>query len=160
MRVIYSKTARLFEAAAQSSAILSGASEAEEKALQDYGRYLGTAFQLIDDLLDYSADGSTLGKNTGDDLNEGKPTLPLLHAMHNSEGEQKAMIRGAIEQGNGRHLLEPVLQAMEQCGSLEYTRQRAEEEADKAIAALQVLPESAHRAALEGLAHLAVQRDF
>ncbi|EPC4487552.1 octaprenyl diphosphate synthase [Serratia liquefaciens] len=160
MRVIYSKTARLFEAAAQSSAILSGASEAEEKALQDYGRYLGTAFQLIDDLLDYSADGSTLGKNTGDDLNEGKPTLPLLHAMHNSEGEQKAMIRGAIEQGNGRHLLEPVLQAMEQCGSLEYTRQRAEEEADKAIAALQVLPESSHRAALEGLAHLAVQRDF
>ncbi|HIC7645038.1 TPA: octaprenyl diphosphate synthase [Serratia liquefaciens] len=160
MRVIYSKTARLFEAAAQSSAILSGASEAEEKALQDYGRYLGTAFQLIDDLLDYSADGSTLGKNTGDDLNEGKPTLPLLHAMHNSEGEQKAMIRCAIEQGNGRHLLEPVLQAMEQCGSLEYTRQRAEEEADKAIAALQVLPESAHRAALEGLAHLAVQRDF
>ncbi|NLU17573.1 MAG: octaprenyl diphosphate synthase [Serratia liquefaciens] len=160
MRVIYSKTARLFEAAAQSSAILSDSSEAEEKALQDYGRYLGTAFQLIDDLLDYSADGSTLGKNTGDDLNEGKPTLPLLHAMHNSEGEQKAMIRGAIEQGNGRHLLEPVLQAMEQCGSLEYTRQRAEEEADKAIAALQVLPESSHRAALEGLAHLAVQRDF
>lgn len=160
MRVIYSKTARLFEAAAQSSAILSEASEAEEKALQDYGRYLGTAFQLIDDLLDYSADGSTLGKNTGDDLNEGKPTLPLLHAMHNSEGAQKTMIRGAIEQGNGRHLLEPVLQAMQQCGSLEYTRQRAEEEADKAIAALQVLPESAHRAALEGLAHLAVQRDF
>ncbi|CAI1767250.1 octaprenyl diphosphate synthase [Serratia proteamaculans] len=160
MRVIYSKTARLFEAAAQSSAILSDASEAEEKALQDYGRYLGTAFQLIDDLLDYSADGSTLGKNTGDDLNEGKPTLPLLHAMHNSEGAQKTMIRGAIEQGNGRHLLEPVLQAMQQCGSLEYTRQRAEEEADKAIAALQVLPESAHRAALEGLAHLAVQRDF
>ena len=160
MRVIYSKTARLFEAAAQSSAILSDASEAEEKALQDYGRYLGTAFQLIDDLLDYSADGSTLGKNTGDDLNEGKPTLPLLHAMHNSEGAQNTMIRGAIEQGNGRHLLEPVLQAMQQCGSLEYTRQRAEEEADKAIAALQVLPESAHRAALEGLAHLAVQRDF
>ncbi|CAI1098383.1 Octaprenyl-diphosphate synthase [Serratia proteamaculans] len=160
MRVIYSKTARLFEAAAQSSAILSDASEAEEKALQDYGRYLGTAFQLIDDLLDYSADGSTLGKNTGDDLNEGKPTLPLLHAMHNSEGAQKTMIRGAIEQGNGRHLLEPVLQAMQQCGSLEYTRQRAEEEADKAIAALQILPESAHRAALEGLAHLAVQRDF
>jgi octaprenyl-diphosphate synthase len=160
MRVIYSKTARLFEAAAQSSAILSDASVAEEKALQDYGRYLGTAFQLIDDLLDYSADGSTLGKNTGDDLNEGKPTLPLLHAMHNSEGEQKAMIRGAIEQGNGRHLLEPVLQAMQQCGSLEYTRQRAEEEADKAIAALQVLPESPHRSALEGLAHLAVQRDF
>lgn len=160
MRVIYSKTARLFEAAAQSSAILSGANAEQEKALQDYGRYLGTAFQLIDDLLDYSADGSTLGKNTGDDLNEGKPTLPLLHAMHNGDDAQREMIRGAIEQGNGRHLLEPVLQAMQQCGSLEYTRQRAEEEADKAIAALQVLPTSEHRTALEGLAHLAVQRDF
>lgn len=160
MRVIYSKTARLFEAAAQSSAILSGASAEQEKALQDYGRYLGTAFQLIDDLLDYSADGSTLGKNTGDDLNEGKPTLPLLHAMHNGDDAQREMIRGAIEQGNGRHLLEPVLQAMRQCGSLEYTRQRAEEEADKAIAALQVLPASEHRTALEGLAHLAVQREF
>ncbi|MGP2957485.1 octaprenyl diphosphate synthase, partial [Serratia bockelmannii] len=155
MRVIYSKTARLFEAAAQSSAILSGASAEQEKALQDYGRYLGTAFQLIDDLLDYSADGSTLGKNTGDDLNEGKPTLPLLHAMHNGDDAQRDMIRGAIEQGNGRHLLEPVLQAMQQCGSLEYTRQRAEQEADKAIAALQVLPASEHRTALEGLAHLA-----
>ncbi|BEM31001.1 octaprenyl diphosphate synthase [Serratia marcescens] len=160
MRVIYSKTARLFEAAAQSSAILSGASAEQEQALQDYGRYLGTAFQLIDDLLDYSADGSTLGKNTGDDLNEGKPTLPLLHAMHNGDDAQRDMIRSAIEQGNGRHLLEPVLQAMQQCGSLEYTRKRAEEEADKAIAALQVLPASEHRTALEGLAHLAVQRDF
>ncbi|MDM1787504.1 octaprenyl diphosphate synthase [Serratia marcescens] len=160
MRVIYSKTARLFEAAAQSSAILSGASAEQEQALQDYGRYLGTAFQLIDDLLDYSADGSTLGKNTGDDLNEGKPTLPLLHAMHNGDDAQRDMIRGAIEQGNGRHLLEPVLQAMQQCGSLEYTRKRAEEEADKAIAALQVLPASEHRTALEGLAHLAVQCDF
>ncbi|GAA3586853.1 octaprenyl diphosphate synthase [Gibbsiella greigii] len=159
MRVIYSKTARLFEAAAQSSAILAGASEAEESSLRDYGRYLGTAFQLIDDLLDYSADGVTLGKNTGDDLNEGKPTLPLLHAMHHGNSEQAALIRGAIEQGNGRHLLEPVLAAMQQCGSLEYTRQRAEEEADKAIAALQVLPASPYRQALEGLAHMAVQRN-
>lgn len=160
MRVIYSKTARLFEAAAQSSAILANASSVEEKALQDYGCYLGTAFQLIDDLLDYSADGITLGKNTGDDLNEGKPTLPLLHAMRHGTAEQTAMIRNAIEQGNGRHLLEPVLTAMQECGSLSYTRQRAEEEADKAITALQVLPSSPYREALEGLAHLAVQRDF
>ncbi|GKW08020.1 octaprenyl diphosphate synthase [Pectobacterium carotovorum] len=160
MRVIYSKTARLFEAAAQSSAILAGATPEQEKALQDYGRYLGTAFQLIDDLLDYSADGKTLGKNTGDDLNEGKPTLPLLHAMRNGNAEQSSLIRKAIEEGNGRHLLEPVLAAMQQCGSLDYTRQRAEEEADKAISALQLLPETPHRMALEGLAHLAVQRDF
>ncbi|HDL7469055.1 TPA: octaprenyl diphosphate synthase [Yersinia enterocolitica] len=160
MQVIYSKTARLFEAASQSAAVLSDATEKQELALQNYGRYLGTAFQLIDDLLDYSSDGTTLGKNTGDDLNEGKPTLPLLHAMHNGTPEQAAMIRQAIEEGNGRHLLEPVLAAMQQCGSLDYTRQRAEEEADKAIAALQVLPESDYRLALEGLAHIAVQRSF
>ena len=160
MRVIYSKTARLFEAAAQSSAILAGGSPEQEQALPDYGRYLGTAFQLIDDLLDYDADGDTLGKNTGDDLNEGKPTLPLLHAMKNGNAQQSAMIREAIEQGNGRHLLEPVLETMYQAGSLAYTRLRAEQEADKAIAALQVLPATPYRTALEGLAHLAVKRDF
>lgn len=160
MQVIYSKTARLFEAAAQASAMLAGGTDAQIRALQDYGRYLGTAFQLIDDLLDYDADGETLGKNTGDDLNEGKPTLPLLHAMKHGDKEQTAMIRKAIEEGNGRHLLEPVLKAMHQWGSLDYTRQRAEEEADKAIAALAALPESPYRQALEGLAHIAVKRDF
>ncbi|MCU5773421.1 octaprenyl diphosphate synthase [Erwiniaceae bacterium BAC15a-03b] len=160
MRVIYSKTARLFEAAAQSSAILADASEAQEKALQDYGRYIGTAFQLIDDLLDYSADGQTLGKNVGDDLSEGKPTLPLLHAMQHGNPEQAAMIRKAIEEGNGRHLLEPVLETMRQCGSLEWTRSRAEQEADKAITALKALPESPSRSALEALAHMSVQREF
>ncbi|MGL9760025.1 MAG: octaprenyl diphosphate synthase [Symbiopectobacterium sp.] len=160
MRVIYSKTARLFEAVAQASGILAGATNEQEKALQEYGHYLGTAFQLIDDLLDYSADGKTLGKNTGDDLNEGKPTLPLLHAMRNGNSEQCVMIRKAIKEGNGRHLLEPVLAAMQQCGSLEYTRQLAEREADKAISALQTLPPSPFREALEGLAHVAVQRNY
>lgn len=160
MRVIYSKTARLFEAASQSSAILADATPAQEKALQDYGRFIGTAFQLIDDLLDYSADGQTLGKNVGDDLSEGKPTLPLLHAMRNGTPEQAAMIREAIEQGNGRHLLEHVLETMRQCGSLEWTRQAAEQEADKAIASLEALPESPWRSALEALAHMSVQREF
>ncbi len=160
MRVIYSKTARLFEAAAQSSAILADALPEQEKALQDYGRYIGTAFQLIDDLLDYSADGKTLGKNVGDDLSEGKPTLPLLHAMRNGTPEQSQMIREAIEQGNGRHLLEPVLETMRQCGSLEWTRQAAEHEADKAISALKALPESPWRSALEALAHMSVQREY
>lgn len=160
MQVIYSKTARLFEAAAQASAMLAGGTEKQIQGLQDYGRYLGTAFQLIDDLLDYEADGETLGKNTGDDLNEGKPTLPLLHAMKHGNTEQSAMIRKAIEEGNGRHLLEPVLAAMHQSGSLDHTRARAEEEADKAISALQVLPESVYRTALEALAHIAVRRDF
>ncbi|MFS2221302.1 octaprenyl diphosphate synthase [Pantoea sp. B65] len=160
MRVIYSKTARLFEAAAQSSAILADASSEQEKALQDYGRYIGTAFQLIDDLLDYSADGQTLGKNVGDDLSEGKPTLPLLHAMQHGNAAQAAMIRQAIEEGNGRHLLEPVLETMRQCGSLKWTRDRAEQEADKAISALKALPESPWRSALEALAHMSVQREF
>lgn len=159
MRVIYSKTARLFEAAAQCSAILAGADIAQEQAFQDYGRYLGTAFQLIDDLLDYSADGETLGKNVGDDLNEGKPTLPLLHAMRHGSPEQTSMIRQAIEQGNGRHLLEPVLETMAACGSLAWTRQRAEEEADKAIAALAIIPDSLQKEALVALAHIAVQRN-
>lgn len=160
MQVIYSKTARLFEAAAQASAMLADGTEEQIQGLQDYGRYLGTAFQLIDDLLDYDANGETLGKNTGDDLNEGKPTLPLLHAMKNGNTEQSAMIRKAIEEGNGRHLLEPVLATMHQWGSLEHTRRRAEEEADKAILALHVLPESVYRSALEALAHIAVRRDF
>jgi len=160
MRVIYSKTARLFEAASHSSAILADATPEQETALQDYGRYLGTAFQLIDDLLDYSADGKTLGKNTGDDLNEGKPTLPLLHAMRNGNEAQSAMIRNAIVNGNGRHLLESVLETMQQCGSLDYTRQRAEEEADKAIACLAILEPTPYRQALESLAHLAVRRQF
>jgi octaprenyl-diphosphate synthase len=160
MRVIYSKTARLFEAAAHASAILSNATPEQEIALRDYGRYLGTAFQLIDDLLDYSSDGGTLGKNTGDDLNEGKPTLPLLHAMRQGDPQQSAVIREAIVQGNGRHLLESVLETMRQCGSLEYTRQRAEAEADKAIACLDCLAPTPYRQALESLAHLAVHRLF
>lgn len=158
MQVIYSKTARLFEAASQSAAILAGATPEQEKALQDYGRYLGTAFQLIDDVLDYDADNVTLGKNTGDDLDEGKPTLPLLHAMHNGNAEESALIRQAIEQGNGRHLLEQVLATMKRCGSLAYTYARAEEEADKAIAALSALPDSQYKDALAGLAHIAVRR--
>ncbi|ARV00019.1 octaprenyl diphosphate synthase [Tatumella citrea] len=159
MRVIYSKTARLFEAASQTSAILADASDEQEQALRDYGRYIGTAFQLIDDLLDYSADNIALGKNVGDDLSEGKPTLPLLHAMKHGNPEQSAMIRQAIEQGNGRHLLEQVQETMQQCGSLEWTRQRAEDKADKAILALQGLPDTPWRQALESLAHMSVQRD-
>ncbi|KLN95454.1 octaprenyl diphosphate synthase [Moellerella wisconsensis] len=158
MQVIYSKTARLFEAAAHSSAILAEATPEQEKALQDYGRYLGTAFQLIDDLLDYDADNNQLGKNTGDDLDEGKPTLPLLHAMRNGTAEESALIRKAIEDGNGRHLLETVLATMKRCGSLEYTLKRAEQEAEKAINVLNILEDSPYKEALIGLAHVAVQR--
>ncbi|PLK58970.1 octaprenyl diphosphate synthase [Candidatus Palibaumannia cicadellinicola] len=160
MRVIYSKTARLFEVASQSSAVLAGALPCQEVALRDYGRYLGTAFQLIDDLLDYGSNGNTIGKNIGDDLNEGKPTLPLLHAMRNGTPIQTSLIRQVIVQGNGRNFIEIILETMQQCGSLEYTRRCAEKEADKAIACLACLSPSPYRDALESLAHLAVQRNF
>lgn len=159
MHVIYSKTARLFEVASQSSAILAGANTYQEVALRDYGRYLGTAFQLIDDVLDYGADSKILGKNIGNDLNEGKPTMPLLHAMYNGTLAQASLIRQAIKQGNSRHLLDNVLEIMQQCGSLEYTRQYARAEADKAIACLRCLSVSPYRYALESLANMIVQRD-
>ncbi|NVH46347.1 octaprenyl diphosphate synthase [Photobacterium damselae] len=159
MEVIYSKTARLFEAATQVAAIIAKASPDVETAFQDYGRYLGTAFQLIDDVLDYVADGKEMGKNVGDDLAEGKPTLPLLYAMRHGNPQQAAMIREAIEKANGMDKLDEILACMRETGALEYTQQRAEQEADKAIAALDILPESAHKQALIALAHLSVQRN-
>ncbi|KOO13549.1 octaprenyl diphosphate synthase [Vibrio xuii] len=158
MQVIYSKTARLFEAATQIGAILNDAPEEVELALQNYGKYLGTAFQLIDDVMDYTSDGDEMGKNVGDDLAEGKPTLPLLYAMKNGTPEQTAMIREAIEKANGMERLNDILEAMEQTGSLEYTRQKAYQEADKAIAELSVLEESEYKQALVTIAHMAVHR--
>ncbi|MBY7668577.1 octaprenyl diphosphate synthase [Vibrio anguillarum] len=158
LQVIYSKTARLFEAATQIGAILSNASPEIETALQNYGKYLGTAFQLIDDVMDYTSDGSEMGKNVGDDLAEGKPTLPLLHAMQHGTPEQKEMIREAIEKANGMEQLDAILAAMKQTGSLEYTTNKALEEADKAINELSILPESEYKQALIALAHMAVNR--
>ncbi len=158
MQVIYSKTARLFEAATQIGAILNEAPAEIEQALQDYGRYLGTAFQLIDDVMDYTSDGEDMGKNVGDDLAEGKPTLPLLYAMQHGNQAQAAMIREAIEKANGMDKLDDILQAMQQTGSLEYTRNRALQEADKAIAALEPIADSDYKQALIALAHLAVDR--
>ncbi|NAX17409.1 MULTISPECIES: octaprenyl diphosphate synthase [unclassified Vibrio] len=158
LQVIYSKTARLFEAATQIGAILSNASPEIETALQNYGKYLGTAFQLIDDVMDYTSDGSEMGKNVGDDLAEGKPTLPLLYAMQHGTHEQKEMIREAIEKANGMEQLDAILAAMKQTGSLEYTTNKALEEADKAINELSILPESEYKQALIALAHMAVNR--
>lgn len=134
MQVIYSKTARLFESATQIGAILNDAPEHVEIALQNYGKYLGTAFQLIDDVMDYTSDGEDMGKNVGDDLAEGKPTLPLLHAMRNTTPENAQMIREAIEKANGMDRLDDILAVMKEAGSLEYTTQKALDEADKAIA--------------------------
>ena len=158
MQVIYSKTARLFEAATQIGAILNEAPAEVELALQNYGKYLGTAFQLIDDVMDYTSDGEEMGKNVGDDLAEGKPTLPLLYAMEHGTEEQTQMIREAIEKANGMERLNDILAAMEETGSLEYTRKKAYQEADKAIAELDVLGDSVYKQALITLAHMSVHR--
>lgn len=160
MKVIYSKTARLFEVATQSAAIMAKATEAQEKALQEYGRYLGTAFQLVDDVLDYSANAQALGKNVGDDLAEGKPTLPLLHAMQQGNPQQSALIREAIEQGGKREILNEVLAIMAEHRSLDYAMERARTEAQKAVDAIEILPESEYKQALISLAYLSVERNY
>jgi octaprenyl-diphosphate synthase len=156
--VIYCKTAKLFEAATRLAAVIAGQDEKTEKAMQEYGKYLGTAFQLVDDIMDYTADAKAMGKNIGDDLAEGKPTLPLLYAMQHGNAQQKQLIRDAIVHCNGMEHLDEILAAMEQTGSLVYTQKKAELEADKAINALHILPESEHKQALISLAHIAANR--
>ncbi|WP_022946366.1 octaprenyl diphosphate synthase [Pseudoalteromonas ruthenica] len=159
MQVIYSKTAKLFEAATQLAAVITEQDTNVEEAMRLYGMHLGTAFQLVDDVLDYSADAHTLGKNIGDDLAEGKPTLPLIYAMQHGEAAQKQQIREAIEQGNGLDYLDDILATLTQTKALDFTMQRAQQEADKAISALDFLPESAEKEALVALANIAVKRD-
>ena len=156
--VIYGKTAKLFEAATQLAGVLTEQDSTVTEQLADYGRYLGTAFQLVDDLMDYTSDSETMGKNAGDDLAEGKPTLPLLYAMWHGDEAARKLIREAIEQGDGREHLETVLAAMHATGALEYTRQKALEVAQQARESLAVLPESDYKQALIALTHLAVDR--
>ncbi len=158
LEVIYCKTAKLFEAATRLAAVIAGQDEIIEKAMQEYGKYLGTAFQLVDDIMDYTADAKAMGKNVGDDLAEGKPTLPLLYAMQHGNEQQTKLIRDAIEHCNGMDHLDEILAAMKETGSLVYTQKKAEQEADKAISALNVLPESEHKQALISLAHIAANR--
>ena len=160
MRVIYNKTARLFEAATRCVAIVAGADEKVEEGLKAYGCYLGTAFQLVDDILDYSAKAETLGKNVGDDFVEGKPTLPLLHAMHHGNEAQAAMIRHAIENGGEREKITEVLAVMAEHKSLDYAMAKAKAEAQKAVDALDILPESEYKQALISLAYLSVGRSY
>jgi octaprenyl-diphosphate synthase len=157
MAVIHCKTAKLFEAAAQLGAVLAGRPEAEERALARFGLHLGTAFQLIDDVLDYSASSAELGKNIGDDLAEGKPTLPLIHAMRHGTPEQTRIIREAIEHG-GLEYIEIVTHTIESTGALDYTSRLAEREAEQAIASLAPLADSSAKDALVGLARFAVNR--
>mgnify|MGYP003386737354 FL=1 len=156
--VIYCKTAKLFEAATRLAAVIAGQDQVIEKAMQESGKYLGTAFQLVDDIMDYTADAKAMGKNIGDDLAEGKPTLPLLYAMQHGNEQQTKLIRDAIEHCNGMDHLDEILAAMKETGSLVYTQNKAEQEADKAINALNVLPESEHKQALISLAHIAANR--
>jgi octaprenyl-diphosphate synthase len=158
LEVIYSKTARLFEAATQLAAVLTDQSKDVEHAMQNYGKHLGTAFQLIDDVLDYTAQEDDMGKNAGDDLAEGKPTLPLLHAMWNANEENASLVKSAIENADGMQHFDLILDLMQKTGSLEYTQKLAIEESSKAKAALAVLPESDYKQALIGLADIAVNR--
>lgn len=158
MQVIYCKTAKLFEAATRLAAVIANQDQATELAMLNYGKHLGTAFQLVDDIMDYTADAQEMGKNVGDDLAEGKPTLPLLYAMEHGNEQQRKMIRNAIEHGDGMEHLDDILAAMAQTGSLVYTQKKAELEADKAIAAIAALPDSEHKQALIALAHIAANR--
>jgi octaprenyl-diphosphate synthase len=155
--VIYRKTARLFEAGVQVAAILAKAPGPVEQAMVAYGRHLGTAFQLVDDMLDYRADRDELGKNLGDDLAEGKPTLPLIYALTHTSPAEATRIRAAIEQG-GLDNLAAITQTIESSGGLEYTARLAQRERDLAIEALADLPDSAYKQALRALADFAVGR--
>lgn len=157
--VIHAKTAKLFEAATRLGAVLCQRPQDEENAMASYGMHLGTAFQLIDDVLDYSSSSEEMGKNVGDDLAEGKPTLPLIYAMRNGTAEQSAIVRKAIEEG-GLEYLEQVMDAIRHTGAIEYTEQTARQEAELAIQQLQHLPESDYKAAMITLARYSVDRDY
>lgn len=158
MQVIYCKTARLFEAATQLAAVIAEKDEKTVEAMRLYGMHLGTAFQLIDDVLDYAASAEDLGKNMGDDLSEGKPTLPLIHVINQGTDEQKQLVRDAIEHQTGMDNLDAILDAIKQTKALEYATAKAEEESQKAIDAISFLPDSEHKEALVSLAKIAVKR--
>jgi len=156
-QVIYRKTARLFEAGAQIAAVLADRDPGDEAAMITYGQNLGAAFQLVDDALDYNASAEELGKNIGDDLAEGKATLPLIYAMQQGSAGDKELIRKAIVEG-GLDKLDRISAIIEATGALDYTAQRAQESADTAIAALVNVPESNYKQALIGIAEFSVRR--
>ncbi len=158
VHVIRSKTAKLFEASARVGAVLAGATAAQEQACADYGQALGTAFQIIDDILDYSGDSTVMGKNLGDDLREGKTTLPLIAAMQRADAEDAQLIRQAIEQGGVEHL-ERVVQIVNDTGALEVARHAAQAESQRAENAILTLPPSEQRECLLQLSAVALQRN-
>jgi len=159
LQVIHDKTAKLFESATQLAAVLSEQPEEVENAIANYGMHLGTAFQLIDDVLDYSESSGEIGKNIGDDLAEGKPTLPLIFTMRNGNVEQNALMRHVIEHG-GRERFDEVKTALTDTGAIAYTEQTARSEADKAIECLSVLPDTIYKEALFALAEFSVNRRY
>ncbi|MBE5315004.1 MAG: polyprenyl synthetase family protein [Xanthomonadales bacterium] len=159
LRVIERKTAVLFAAATRLGALLAGGSEAQQEAMERFGLALGYAFQIADDVLDYTADAATLGKNLGDDLAEGKATLPLIHALTRVDIDTRERMARAIEEGDTGALPE-IVQAIRASGSLDYSQQVARRYADEAIRALESLPESPQLAALRGLAVYSVEREY
>ena len=156
-QVIYRKTARLFEAGAQIAAVLANRDPDDERAMIQYGQHLGTAFQLIDDALDYSASADELGKNLGDDLAEGKATLPLIYAMRSGTDAQRDLIRSAVLEG-GLEQMDEIQEIIHATGALDYTEARAREAANSAIAVIARLPDTEYRQALMSLAEFAIQR--
>ncbi|WP_113954941.1 polyprenyl synthetase family protein [Arenicella xantha] len=159
METIQSKTAILFEAATQLGAVITHQSRPVEEAMAAYGLHLGTAFQLMDDIMDYTANAEAMGKNVGDDLAEGKPTLPLINAIERSTGNDRKLLVEAITNAS-RENLDAVLAIIERTGSLAYTARVAREQADLAQTALKILPESPHKTALIDLAEFSVNRAF
>ncbi|AQQ68712.1 octaprenyl diphosphate synthase [Microbulbifer agarilyticus] len=157
LSVIHKKTGALFEAACETAAVLAGCSADERESLKLYGRHLGSAFQLVDDALDYRGNPEELGKNVGDDLAEGKPTLPLIYAMANGTNEQAALVKEAIEQKSSEKLTE-IVAAIESCGALDYTFERANKEVELALEKLEFLPDGEHKTALRQLAEFSVAR--
>jgi len=155
LEVIYRKTAKLFEAGAEVAAVLAGAAPPVRRALATFGRQLGTAYQLVDDVLDYRSDPTERGKNLGDDLAEGKPTLPLIYGLRNGSAAQRAVISDALRHG-GVAQLDEVVAAIEAAGGLDYAARLARQEAEQALASLGVLPESSYKKGLAALARFAV----
>ena len=157
MEVIYCKTAKLFEAACEVASIISQCDQPYQQALAIYGRHLGNAFQIADDVLDYVSDAKTMGKNIGDDLNEGKTTLPIIYALQNTSLNNSKLIKQAIE--NGHHpQLDTIVDIIKASGAIEYAKSKAQLEVKSACDAINLLPESTYKQALISLAHIAVSR--
>jgi octaprenyl-diphosphate synthase len=159
LNVIRAKTAKLFEAATRIAAVIHQRPREEEQAMADFGLHLGTAYQLVDDVLDYRGAIDEIGKNIGDDLAEGKPTLPLIYAMRVGTESQAKIIRGAVREGQ-RDKIESIMQTVESTGAIAYTATSVRTQADLALQALQVAPPSRYRDALEELVEFSVSRTY